>query len=122
MDVRDDDAVGPREDGSEVPEHRRCPMEGQRLVDRPEAASGIPIGHGRERGGHRRRVVPVVVEDGDAIDLALQLHPPAHTGEGRQTLDDRGEPGAGDHGRCGRDQAVLRVVASREPDPRGDGS
>ena len=47
-------------------EHRRRPMEGERLVDGPDAAPGLALAHGREGLADGRRMVAVVVVDDDA--------------------------------------------------------
>ena len=63
-------------------EHGRGPVVGQRLVDGPQPATRVALASGREGRPHRGRVVGVVVEDGDAADLALELEPATDALEG----------------------------------------
>ena len=111
VDVGDHDAVRPGQDVGERLEHRRGPVEGQRLVDRPGPAARIAQRDGVERRRHGRRVMPVVVEDDDPADLALELEPPADAGERAQPVDDRRGVGSVGQRRAGRYEPVLGVVA-----------
>ena len=72
------------EDLGELAEHRRGPMVGERLVDRPDRPPGFALADGRERLADRGRVMAVVVVDDDAGRLALALEAPADAGERRE--------------------------------------
>ena len=101
-------------------EHRGRAVVGQRLVDGPQAPPGVPLPHRGERGGHRRRVVPVVVEHDDAADVALQLQPAAHArvrAESPRAIAPGAAPAATRD--AGRHEAVLRVVTSRQGEAGG---
>ena len=112
-------AVG--QDLGERLEHGRRPVVRERLVDGPQPASRVATPRGRERRPHRRRVVGVVVEDGDAVDLALELEPAldaVERGEAR-----RGPPPASRRRRAPRPPpsghrwpcAARRAAASTAP-------
>ena len=77
------------EDVGELGEHRRGPVEGQRLVDGPDAAAGFALADGGESLADGRRVVAIVVVHDDPGRLALALQPASDAGERRQVGGDR---------------------------------
>ena len=112
MNLRDDDAVGTLQDIREGVQHRRRPMVGQGLVDRPQPAPRIPLGDRVERGGHGRRMVAVVVEHDDTADVGLELEAASDPGEDASRRADLGQRHPGGDRDAGGDERVLCVVAA----------
>ena len=111
-DVRDGDRVGARRATRRTAaEHRRGPMERQRLVDGPDAPARLALADGGEGLADGRRVVAVVVVDDDPGRLALALEAPADAGErGQAGRDARPASTPSDGGGAGDRQRVGGVV------------
>ena len=86
-----------------VREHRRGPMERERLVDRPDAPAGLALADRREGRDDRGRVMAVVVIHHDTGRLALALEATADTRERREAARD---------GRRGREPRVAAAPAT----------
>ncbi len=104
---------------------------GGEALDRTEvlAMDGEPhLRVGLEEGGDESDVVPVVVGDGDAVDVADgEADPRQRRGEGPELVPsvparvDEGDAGAvGDRVAVGEDERIVRNGDRNRPDPLGD--
>ena len=118
-DVGDRDRVGTGEHLGELLEHGRGPMEGQRLVDRPDPATRLALADRGQRLADGRRVMAVIVVDGDPGRLALALEAASDAREGGEVRT-RSPAGASPRrgGRCRDGQGVGRVVPARRRQTR----
>ena len=83
VDVHEHDSIGICERIAEIP----CKGLGARVAVRLEEhddALEVQCAGGGERRAHLGRVVGVVVDDGDSVDLPDQIEPAPHSGEARE--------------------------------------
>ncbi len=106
-----------RAPSAKAPEHRRGPMERQRLVDGPDPPARLALADRGEGRADRRRVVAVVVVDHDAGRLALPLESSADPAEGPQPGRDR--PRASIRGRCAAPATARAFAALCRPPSAG---
>ena len=105
-------ASAPGEDLRELAQHRCRPVEGEWLVDGPDAPPGFALAHRREGLADGRRVMAVVVIHRDTRCLALSLEAPPDTGECRQVSHDLARGDIQDRRRGGDGKGVRGVVTS----------
>ena len=86
-----------------VLEERACARVGVRRVDGDDAPPRVPQPRGRDGGLHLGRMVGVVVDDGDPVDLAADLEaarrPPERGARARRSLQRRAGVGGEQQGR-----------------------
>src|SRR5205814_1077602 len=112
VDVGQDDDVGVTEGVAEVaPEPRRAAV-AVGLEDGDDAGP-LPLPGGGQRGLDLAGEVGVVVDQRDAVDLALELEAPGHAGEAAERRPDGVEGDADLDGQGGGAGGVAGVVPAR---------